>query len=112
PAIPLLSRSSWHSKTRRNSRMSWAKRNLYFLISCVLAVALLLAAGWFCYSSWSSNNANWDQLSQAYTQLQTYASKPIGAGNSTVTNIDAARAETQEARARVAEFAKFFRPIR
>ena len=92
--------------------MSWAKRNLYFLISCVLAVGLLLAAGWYCYSSWSSNNANWDQLSAAYAQLQQYANEPIGAGNDTVTNIDAARAETQEAKVRVAAMEKFFTPLR
>ena len=49
--------------------MSWAKRNLYFLISAILAVVLLLAAIWYCYSSWSANNANWEQLSSAYTTL-------------------------------------------
>ncbi len=49
--------------------MSWAKRNLYFLISAILAVVLLLAAAWYCYSSWAANNANWEQLSAAYTQL-------------------------------------------
>jgi hypothetical protein len=49
--------------------MSWAKRNLYFLISAILAVVLLLAAAWFCFSSWAANNANWEQLSAAYAQL-------------------------------------------
>lgn len=49
--------------------MSWAKRNLYFLISAILAVVLLLAAAWYCYSSWGANNTNWDQLNGAYTQM-------------------------------------------
>ena len=47
--------------------MSWAKRNLYFLISAILAVVLLIAAAWYCYSSWDKNNANWEQLNAAYT---------------------------------------------
>lgn len=92
--------------------MSWAKRNLYFLISCIVAVALLGAAGWYAYSSWQSNNAAWEQLSQAYAQLSQIASKPIGAGNAKVDNITTAREQTKEARDRVAEMEKFFAPLR
>jgi hypothetical protein len=92
--------------------MSWAKRNLYFLISCIAAVVLLGAAGWYCYSEWQSNNANWEQLSQAYAQLKQIADKPVGAGNNTVTNIDAARAQAKEVKARVADMEKFFVPVR
>jgi len=92
--------------------MSWAKRNIYFLVSCIAAVVLLGAAGWYCYSEWQSNNANWEQLSQAYGELTTIANKPVGAGNTTVTNIDAARAQAQEVKVRVAQMEKFFVPVR
>jgi hypothetical protein len=91
--------------------MSWAKRNLYFLISAIAAVVLLGAAGWYCYSASQSNNANWDQLQQAYSQLKTLADKNPGPGNDTVTNIDTARQQTREARQRVAEMEKFFTPV-
>jgi hypothetical protein len=91
--------------------MSWAKRNLYFLISGIVAIALLGAAGWFCYSSLQTNSANWDQLNQDYTQLSTLANKPIGAGNDSVNNIEAAREETKEAQERVAAARKYFTPV-
>jgi hypothetical protein len=92
--------------------MSWAKRNLYFLISCIAAVVLLGAAGWYCYSEWQSNNANWEQLNQAYAQLTTIATKPVGAGNETVDNIKAAKEQTAEVKTRVAEMEKLFTPVR
>jgi hypothetical protein len=91
--------------------MSWAKRNLYFLISGIVAIVLLGAAGWYCYSSWQSNNTNWDQLNQDYATLNNIVNKPIGAGNENINNIDAAREETKEAQDRVAVARKFFLPI-
>ena len=69
--------------------MSWAKRNLYFLISGIVAVVLLGAAGWYAYSSWQTNSAAGDSLKAAYDQLAQIASKPVGAGNDTVNNIEA-----------------------
>lgn len=91
--------------------MSWAKRNLYFLISGVVAITLLGLAGWYCYSSMQSNSANWEQLNQDYQQLAQYASKPVSAGNDKVNNIEAAREETKDAVARVASAEKYFLPI-
>jgi hypothetical protein len=92
--------------------MSWAKRNLYFLVSCVLAVALLGAAGWFCYSSWQSNSASGEQLSQAYAQLSALATKNPGAGNEKVNNIETAREQAKDIKSRVADVRKFFTPVR
>jgi predicted negative regulator of RcsB-dependent stress response len=91
--------------------MSWAKRNLYFLIAAVVAVVLLGAAGWFCYTSWQTNNATWDQLSAAYTQVENFANENPGPGNKTVNNIQTAQDETKDANERVAAARKFFRPI-
>lgn len=91
--------------------MSWAKRNLYFLICCIVAVVLLLAAGWYCYSEWQANSTNWDQLNGAYTQLKTISDKKPNAGNEKVDNIGAAREQTKEALQRVADVRKFFKPV-
>ncbi|HXT12276.1 MAG TPA: Amuc_1100 family pilus-like protein [Candidatus Angelobacter sp.] len=84
--------------------MSWVKRNLYFVISCVLAVVLLIAAGWYCYSSWQSNDANWQKLSQDYTTLQQLP--PIDQ-----TNLDMVRQQTKEVHQRVAQMQEWFPPI-
>lgn len=88
--------------------MSWAKRNLYFLISAVVAVALLGAAGWYCYTSWQTNDANWDQLNQAYAQLEQFANENPGPS---AENIQAARDESKDAKDRIAAAQKFFRPV-
>ena len=91
--------------------MSWAKRNIYFLASCIVAVVLLLLAGWYCFASWKNNSATDDQLKQAYSQLAQIAGNIPGAGNDTVTNIDAAKAQTIEAKQRITQLAQFFTPI-
>jgi hypothetical protein len=92
--------------------MSWAKRNLYFLISGIVAVVLLIAAGWYCYAEMQSNNANWDQLNQAYQQLIQIANKNPGARNGSVDNVTAAREQTVEVKKRVGDMEKLFLPVR
>jgi predicted negative regulator of RcsB-dependent stress response len=92
--------------------MSWAKRNLYFLISCIVAVVLLGAAGWYCWSSHDAYNANTEKLKAAYDQMKQFADKKPGPGNDQVDNIKTAREETDQAKQRVAELAKFFTPVK
>jgi len=92
--------------------MSWAKRNLYFLISCIAAVLLLGAAGWYCWSSRSAYNANTEKLTTDYDQLKQFADKKPGPGNETVTNIDTAKVQTAQAKQRVDELEKFFTPVK
>jgi len=92
--------------------MSWAKRNLYFLISCIVAVVLLGAAGWYCWSSYQANNANWDKLKADYDQMKQFASKNPGPGNEQPNNIQTAKDQTTEAKKRVAELEKFFVPVK
>ena len=36
--------------------MDWIKRNLYFLIGSLVALALMGLAGWYLYSKWQLNN--------------------------------------------------------
>ncbi len=49
--------------------MSWIKRNLYFLIGGVVALALLGLSGWFLYSKWQLNNEILGKLDQDYAAL-------------------------------------------
>lgn len=74
--------------------MSWAKRNLYFLISCVLAVALLGAAGWYCYSEWQANDASRASLEEAYGKLKEFGKGPV---TPSTENIEAANKEARRA---------------
>jgi len=91
--------------------MSWAKRNLYFVVSCIAAVVLLGLAGWYAYSAYSSNSAHEEELKQDYEKLKTIANKNPGPGNDEVNNIEAAKAQTAQVRERVALMEKFFTPI-
>lgn len=88
--------------------MSWAKRNLYFLIGCVVAVALLGAAGWFCYLNWQGNNASWDALQQAYDQLKQLSNKTPTPNRE---NIEAANAQVKDIQAVTGNLRKFLTPI-
>jgi hypothetical protein len=92
--------------------MSWAKRNLYFLISCIVAVVLLGAAGWYCWSSHQAYNTNTEQLKANYSQMKDFADKKPGPGNEQVDNIKTAKEQTEQAKQRVAELEKFFTPVK
>jgi hypothetical protein len=74
--------------------MAWVKRNLYFVICCVIAVVLLGAAGWYGYSGWQGNSDSWELLKQAYSQLQSLGQKPVTPNED---NIKAAREEAKQA---------------
>jgi hypothetical protein len=92
--------------------MSWAKRNLYFLISCIAAVVLLGAAGWYCWSSHQAYTTNTEQLKTDYGQLKQFADKKPGPGNDQINNIQTAKEQTEQAKQRVAELEKFFTPVK
>ena len=88
--------------------MSWAKRNLYFLISCIAAVVLLGAAGWYCYSEWQGNNQSWEALNQAYSQLNEINNKPITPNKE---NVEAARNQVKDIETLNNSLHKFLSPI-
>src|SRR5690242_15909362 len=91
--------------------MSWAKRNIYFVVSCVVAVGLLGAAGWFCYSQYDQNGKNWEELNKAYQELAQIANQPIGAGDDKIDNVKTAREQAKEAQERTVAMRKFFTTV-
>ncbi len=91
--------------------MSWIKRNLYFLVGGVVAVALLGLAGWYCYSKWQLNNENLTELDKAYENWKRIIGGPTNPGNEQVNNIEIAREQQKAVRAKVREVQKYFVPI-
>jgi hypothetical protein len=71
--------------------MEWIKRNLYFLIGGVVALALMGMAGWFLYSKWRLNNETWDRLNQDYSELSTLNNEKPHPGAGKVDNIKLAK---------------------
>ena len=50
--------------------MDWIKRNLYFLIGSLVALALMGLAGWYLYSKWQLNNEILGKLDEQYAKLK------------------------------------------
>lgn len=76
--------------------MSWIKRNLFFFIGSVVALALMGLAGWFLYSKWQLNNSVQTELAGAYDKLKGLKTQNPHPGDAKVNNIEIARAQQKE----------------
>ena len=50
--------------------MAWIKRNLFFVIGAVIALALLGVAGFYNFSAWKQNADEREKLNAAYAELK------------------------------------------
>src|SRR5262245_49133452 len=78
--------------------MSWVKRNLYFLIGSVISLALLGAAGFYCFSKYSTNSKALEELTQKHEDLKKLNSEPILPGPRNE-NTELAREQIKEIKA-------------
>jgi hypothetical protein len=88
--------------------MDWIKRNLYFLIGSLVALALMGLAGWYLYSKWQLNNEILGKLDEQYTELKRLNAQPIHPGSDKVNNIDAAKEQQKELRAFIQKAHEYF----
>lgn len=78
--------------------MDWIKRNLMFVIGGVVTLALMGLAGWYCYSGWSNNALQKEEIAKAYEELNTlYSAKPSPGDGRKVDNIKLAKEQQKEA---------------
>lgn len=91
--------------------MDWIKRNLYFLLAGVGALALLGMAGYFLYSKWSANNEEMAKLNQDYQELQNLNSQKPHPGFGQVNNIKLAKEQREEVRGLIQKAHAQFEPI-
>jgi hypothetical protein len=91
--------------------MAWLKRNLFFAISGIVSLALLVLAGIYDFHSYRDNSTAFDTLNETYSTLQELASQKPSPGNNKVNNIDAAREQEQQLRAWIDQARKNFQPI-
>ena len=90
--------------------MTWIKRNLFFVIGGVLALAMLGAAGFYDYASWKRNSAALEKLNDVYNQLREYANhKPSPGRNGE--NVQLANQQTTQVREWISQARNYFRPI-
>src|SRR4051812_11356127 len=91
--------------------MAWIKRNLYFLILSVLAVALLGLAAFYTYSQWKLNKANLEVLNSAYTEMGGIIRQTPNAGNKDTDNIARAREQRTNVLAVIEKVREHFAPV-
>ena len=88
--------------------MDWIKRNLYFLIGSLVALALMGLAGWYLYSKWQLNNEILGKLDEQYTELKRLNGQNPHPGSDKVNNIDAAKEQQKEMRAYMQKAREYF----
>lgn len=79
--------------------MDWIKRNLFFLIGGVVALALMGLAGFYLYSKWSLNGEVIEKLNAQYAELKRLSSENPHPGYGKTDNIQIAKEQQQQLRA-------------
>jgi hypothetical protein len=88
--------------------MDWIKRNLYFLIGSLVALALMGLAGWYLYSKWQLNNDILGKLDEQYSKLKLLNEQKPHPGSGTVDNVQAAKEQRQELLAFIQKARQYF----
>lgn len=91
--------------------MPWLKRNLYFLVGSVVALALIGLAGFFLYTKWQLDSDNLAKLNKYYEDLGKLNAEKPHPGNSKIDNIKAASLQTTQVVAMLEQARKHFERI-
>ena len=91
--------------------MSWIKRNLYFLVGGITAVALLGLAGFYFFSKWKLQSESLATLDKKYEEWKQIALSPKHPGNDKIDNIKLAREHKARVQAVTTKVAQHFAPI-
>jgi hypothetical protein len=79
--------------------MAWIKRNLYFVVGSLLALCLMVGAGFYTFTRWQRNSGEREKLNEAYSELKRLNNlNPHPGDGKKVDNIKLAREQTQELR--------------
>jgi len=78
--------------------MAWIKRNLFFVIGAVVALALIGFAGFYNFSGWKHNADESEKLKASYEELKRLNSLNPHPGLGKVDNIKLAREQQKEIR--------------
>lgn len=91
--------------------MGWIKRNLFFVVSGVVALALLGGAGFYIYQGWNHNSQLAGQLNDIYSKLSELAQTQPQPGNDKINNTEKAKEQEQQIRGWINDGASRFHPI-
>lgn len=91
--------------------MDWIKRNLFFVIGAVVALLLMVGAGFYTWTGWSHNSAALEDLNSKYEELKRLSNLNPNPGSGKVDNTKAAREQVRQVSAAFAQVANQFKPI-
>ena len=91
--------------------MAWIKRNLFFVLGSVVALALLVAAVFYDYQSWQRNEAAFKSLNEIYDTIKIAVNQNPSPGNDKVNNTETAREQERQLRGWIAKAREHFQPI-
>ena len=88
--------------------MDWIKRNLYFLIGGLVALALMGLAGYYLFSTWQANTEILGKLDEQYAKLKRLSEQNPHPGNDKVDNIKAAKEQQKQLQAYIKKAKDYF----
>lgn len=91
--------------------MGWIKRNILFVISGVVALALLGADGFYIYKDWTRNSEASAKLNEIYGTLKDLQQQKPAPGNNKINNTEIAKQQQQQVEAWIATTKQYFKPI-
>lgn len=91
--------------------MGWIKRNLYFVIGSVAAIALLALGGLYTFGAWSHNSASSEKLGDIYQTLQKLQRQTPSPGNDKINNTTIAREQAKKVQAWISGAENYFHPV-
>jgi hypothetical protein len=91
--------------------MPWIKRNLLFVISGVVVMALLGLAGYYMYAQWSLDAEKTADLEKSYADLTRIANLQPNPGNDKVDNTVIAKEFQDKVRSVIAATTNLFIPV-
>lgn len=91
--------------------MGWIKRNLLFVISGLLALGLLGAAGFYIYQGFSRNAEASGKLNDIYGRLQDIQKSPLQPGNEQTNNTEIAKEQEKQVRKWINGVVGRFQPV-
>ncbi len=91
--------------------MDWIKRNLFFVIGAVVALLLLVGAGFYTWSGWSAKAKALEELNAKYEELKRLTNQNPHPGSDKVDNIKAAKEQLKTVQEVIGEVGRRFEPI-
>jgi len=88
--------------------MVWIKRNLFFVIGAVVALALLVFASYYNYTGWKHKVTEGENLNGKYEELKRLNNQNPHPGFAKVDNIKLAREQQKEIREALGKAAEYF----